>query len=29
MQIEWKEVNINGKKIKALLTIKEKSDRKL
>jgi len=29
MKIEWKEVNIKGRKIKALLTIKEKSDRKL
>ena len=29
MKIEWKEVNIKGRKIKALLTIKEKSDREL
>ena len=29
MKIEWKEVNIKDKKIKALLTIKEKSDRKI
>lgn len=29
MKIEWKEVNIGNKKVKALLTIKEKSDRKL
>src|SRR3989338_9380004 len=29
MKIEWKEVKIEGKKIKALLTIKEKSDREL
>ena len=29
MKIEWREVNIKGRKIKALLTIKEKSDREL
>ncbi len=29
MKIEWKDVKIKGKKIKALLTIKEKSDRTL
>lgn len=29
MKIEWKEVNVGGRKVKALLTIKEKSDRKL
>ncbi|MEX0598592.1 MAG: Bsp6I family type II restriction endonuclease [Candidatus Paceibacterota bacterium] len=29
MKIEWKEVNIKGRKIKALLTIKEKGDREL
>ena len=29
MKIEWKEVNIKGRKIKALLTIKEKSDKEL
>jgi hypothetical protein len=29
MKIEWKEVKIKGRKIKALLTINEKSDRKL
>jgi len=29
MKIEWKEVNVGRRKVKALLTIKEKSDRKL
>ncbi|HLC63112.1 MAG TPA: Bsp6I family type II restriction endonuclease [Candidatus Nanoarchaeia archaeon] len=29
MKIEWKEVNIKGRKIKALLTIKESADREL
>jgi len=29
MKIEWKEVDIGNKKIKALLTIKEKSDKEL
>jgi hypothetical protein len=29
MKIEWREVKIKGKKFKALLTIKEKSDREL
>ncbi len=29
MKIEWKEVNIKGNKVKALLTIKEKADREL
>ena len=29
MKIEWKEVEIKGRKVKALLTIKERSDKKL
>ncbi|MEK6757895.1 MAG: Bsp6I family type II restriction endonuclease [Nanoarchaeota archaeon] len=29
MKIEWKEINLKGRKVKALLTIKEKSDREL
>ncbi len=29
MRIEWKEINVKGKRIKALLTIKEKNDREM